>query len=43
MANVRRLAVSISIRLYADNYRGKLPPDRLRKATDYIEVVPYRC
>ena len=40
MANVRRLAVSI--RLYSDNYDGKLPPDRLRKATDYIEVGPYR-
>jgi len=40
MANVRRLA--ISIRLYADNYDGKLPPDRLRKATDYIEVGPYK-
>ena len=40
MANVRRLAVSI--RLYADNYDGKLPPDRLRKPTDYIEVGPYK-
>ena len=40
MANVRRLAVSI--RLYSDNYDGKLPPDRLRKATDYIDAGPYK-
>ena len=40
MANVRRLAVSI--RLYSDNNDGQLPPDRLRKATEYIEVGPYK-
>ncbi len=40
MANVRRLAVSI--RLYADNNDGKLPPDRLRKATEYMDVGPYK-
>jgi len=40
MANVRRLA--ISMKLYTDNYDGKFPPDRLRKATDFIEVGPYR-
>jgi len=39
-ANMRRLA--ISIRLYIDNYDGKLPPDRLRKPTDYVEVGPYK-
>ena len=40
MANVRRLAVSI--RLYSDSYDGKLPPDRLRKATEYMDVGPYK-
>ena len=40
MANVRRLAVSM--RLYLDNNDEKFPPDRLRKATDFIEVGPYK-
>jgi prepilin-type N-terminal cleavage/methylation domain-containing protein/prepilin-type processing-associated H-X9-DG protein len=40
MANVRRLAVSI--RLYIDNWDDRLPPDRLRKATQFIEVGPYK-
>lgn len=40
MSNVRRLA--LSIRLYTDNYDGKLPPDRLRGATAYIEAGPYK-
>jgi len=40
MANVRRLA--ISMRLYIDNNNDKFPPDRLRKASDYIEVGPYK-
>ncbi len=40
LTNVRRLA--LSIRIYADSYDGKLPPDRLRKATAYIEVGPYK-
>lgn len=40
MANVRRLA--LSIRLYTDNYDGRLPPDRLRKKTAFIEVGPYK-
>jgi len=40
MANVRRLA--ISMRLYIDNNDDKFPPDRLRKATDFIEVGPYK-
>jgi len=40
MANVRRL--SVSMRLYLDNNDDKFPPDRLRKATQYIQTGPYR-
>jgi prepilin-type processing-associated H-X9-DG protein/prepilin-type N-terminal cleavage/methylation domain-containing protein len=40
MANVRRL--SISMRLYLDSNEDKFMPDRLRAATDYISVGPYR-
>jgi prepilin-type N-terminal cleavage/methylation domain-containing protein/prepilin-type processing-associated H-X9-DG protein len=40
MANMRRL--SISIKLYIDNYDDRFPPDRLRYATEYITVGPYK-
>jgi len=40
MANMRRLA--ITIKLYADSHDDRFPPDRLRKATDFITVGPYK-
>jgi len=40
MGNVRRL--SISMRLYLDSNDDKFPPDRLRSATTYITVGPYK-
>jgi prepilin-type N-terminal cleavage/methylation domain-containing protein/prepilin-type processing-associated H-X9-DG protein len=40
MANVRRL--SISIKLYIDNYDDRFPPDRLRDPAAFITVGPYK-
>lgn len=40
MANVRRL--SISIKLYIDNYDDRFPPDRLRNPAAFITVGPYK-
>jgi len=40
MANVRRL--STSMRLYLDSNDDSFMPDRLRRATDYMKVGPYK-